>query len=86
MKSIVKKAVPQSLRSRTSFAIIVTAAILVEITSGVQYYFAQKGISESVESSAQAELKSKSLEIRNVMNVVEVAVDNMAWAVEQRLS
>ena len=37
MKSIVKKAVPQSLRSKTSFAIIVTAAILVEITSGVQY-------------------------------------------------
>lgn len=86
MKNIVKNAVPKSLRSKTSFAIIVTAAILVEITSGVQYYFAQRGISEGVESSAKAELKSKSLEIRNVMNVVEVAVDNMAWAVEQRLS
>ena len=76
----------KSLRAKSSLAIIVTAAVLVEITSGVQYYFAKKGIHEEVEHRAETELRAKSLEIRNVMNVVEVAVENMAWAVEQRLA
>jgi len=76
----------KSLRTKSSLAIIVTAAVLVEITSGIQYYFAKEGIREEVEHRAESELRAKSLEIRNVMNVVEVAVENMAWAVEQRLS
>ena len=76
----------KSLRTVSSLAIIVTAAVLVEITSGVQYYVAKKGIREEVEHRAESELRAKSLEIRNVMNVVEVAVENMAWAVEQRLA
>jgi sigma-B regulation protein RsbU (phosphoserine phosphatase) len=52
----------------------------------VQYYYAKEGIRQEVEHRAESELKAKSLEIRNVMNVVEVAVENMAWAVELRLS
>ena len=76
----------KSLRTKSSLAIIVTAAVLVELTCGIQYYFAKVGIREEVEHRAESELKAKSLEIRNVMNVVEVAVENMAWAVEQRLS
>ncbi len=76
----------KSLRTKSSLAIIVTAAVLVEITSGIQYYFAKEGIREEVEHRAESELRAKSLEIRNVMNMVEVAVENMAWAVEQRLS
>ena len=46
----------------------------------------ESGIRQEVEHRAESELKAKSLEIRNVMNVVEVAVENMAWAVELRLS
>ena len=76
----------KSLRTKSSLAIIVTAAVLVELTCGIQYYFAKEGIREEVEHRAESELLAKSLEIRNVMNVVEVAVENMAWAVEQRLS
>lgn len=76
----------KSLRTKSSLAIIITAAVLVEITSGIQYYFAKEGIRQEVEHRAESELRAKSLEIRNVMNVVEVAVENMAWAVEQRLA
>ena len=86
MKKLLKKIMPTSLRSRSSLAIIVTAAVLVEVTSAVQYFFAKEGIRQEVEHRAESELRAKSLEIRNVMNVVEVAVENMAWAVEQRLS
>lgn len=75
-----------TLRTKTSLAVIVTAAVLVEATSGVQYWFAKKGIQEEVEHRAESELRAKSLEIQNVMNTVVVAVRNMAWAVEQRLA
>ena len=81
-----KRIIPESLRHRSSLAIIVTAAVLVEATTAIQYYYAEEGIRQEVEHRAESELKAKSLEIRNVMDVVEVAVENMAWAVEQRLS
>ena len=86
MNKILKRLIPESLRHWSSLAIIITAGVLVEATTAVQYYYAKEGIRQEVEHRAESELKAKSLEIRNVMNVVEVAVENMAWAVEQRLS
>ena len=83
---IFKKIIPESLRHWSSLAIIITAGVLVEATTAVQYYYAKEGIRQEVEHRAESELKAKGLEIRNVMNVVEVAVENMAWAVEQRLA
>jgi len=86
MGKILKKLIPDTLRHKSNLTIIVTAAVLVEATSAVQYYYAKNGIRQEVEHRAESELRAKSLEIRNVMNVVEVAVENMAWAVEQRLA
>ena len=86
MKQILKRLIPEALRSKGGLAIIVTAAVLVEVTSAVQYFFAREGIREEVERRAQSELWAKSLEIRNVMTAVEVAIGNMAWAVEAELS
>ena len=86
MSKILKRLIPESLRHWSSLAIIITAGVLVEATTAVQYYYAKEGIRQEVEHRAESELRAKSLEIRNVMNVVEVAVENMAWAVEQRLS
>ena len=86
MKKLLQRVIPESLRHKSSLAIIVTAAVLVEVTTAVQYYYAREGIRQEVEHRAESELRAKSLEIRNVMDVVEVAVENMAWAVEQRLS
>ena len=86
MSNILKRVVPESLRQKSNIAIIVTAAVLVEATSAVQYYYAKVGIRQEVEHRAESELRAKRLEIRDMMNVVEVAVENMAWAVEQRLA
>ena len=86
MKQLLKRIFPKSLRHKTSLAIIVTAAVLVEATSVVQYWFSKEGIRQEVEHRAQTELRAKGLEIQNVMTAVKVAVENMAWAVEQRLS
>ena len=73
-------------RTAASFVLIVLAAVLIEITSIIQYWYAKKGIQAEVEHRAQGELRIKSLEIQNVMNEVEVAVRDMVWAVERDLA
>ena len=74
------------MRQKASIILMMIAAVLVEITSIVQYLYAQKGIQEAVEHHAQGELRIKSLKIQNVMNEVEVAVREMAWAVERDIA
>ena len=75
----------RSLQTKSTLAIIITAAVLLEATSAVQYLFARKGIREEIERRAQTELQVKNLEIQKVMASVESAVGNMVWAVEERL-
>ena len=86
MKKILRRLTPKTLRSKSSLAIILTAAVLVELTNGVQYLFAKRGIQNEVEQRAKSELRAKSLEIENVTTAVEVAVNNMVWAVEAELA
>ena len=86
MKKILRRLIPKTLRSKSSLAIILTAAVLVELTNGVQYLFAKRGIQNEVEHRAKSELRAKSLEIENVTTAIEVAVNNMVWAVEAGLA
>ena len=71
--------------SRGSLVIIIVASLLVGLTTAIQYWYAKQGIEDDVELHAQSELHVKSLKIQNVMNEVEVAVREMAWAVERDL-
>ncbi len=80
------KIIPREFRSKSSMGIILIAAILVEVTSGVQYWYSKKVIQSGVESRAKGELEAKGLEIEKVTTAVEVAIDNMVWAVEAELS
>ena len=72
----------KSLKTKSTLAIIITAAVLIETTSVVQYKFASDGIREEVQQRAESELKVRNLKIKNVMSAVEVAVQNMEWIVE----
>ncbi|MBP3712117.1 MAG: SpoIIE family protein phosphatase [Bacteroidaceae bacterium] len=86
MKETLKKLMPRALRSKSSLAIILTAAVLVEVTNGVQYLFAKRSLQEEVEHRAKSELRAKGLEIENVTTAIEVAADNMVWAIESELA
>lgn len=83
ISNILKKLRPET--SRSSLALIVVAAVLVEVTSAVQYWFAREGIREEVQQRAETELKVKSLEIQKVMVAVEAVVQNSVWEVEQQI-
>jgi len=84
--NIFKKIQPQTPRWKSSLALIITAAVLIEATSAIQYWFASNGIQKEVQHRAESELKVKSLEIQNVLTAVEVAVNNKAWWIEQQLA
>ena len=70
---------------RAALAIIILAAVLIELTNVVQYFFAREGIRKEAERRAQSELYSTSLEIEKVTTAVEVAMRNHVSVVEQRL-
>ena len=76
----------KSFQTRSTLYIIITAAVLIELTSLVQYFYARRGIREGVQHRAETELQLKSLEIQKVMTAVETAVENTAWVLEQQLA
>ena len=73
------------MKSRYSVAIIVTVAILLQLISTVQYFFARTGIRAEVEHKAETELRVKNLEIQKVMVAVETAISNTVWETEHLL-
>lgn len=81
-----KKNLPAALRSKSSLAIIVLAAVLIELTSVLQYWFAREGIRQEVEHRAETELHVKNLEIQKVMVAVETAIKNTVWTAELSLA
>ena len=53
------------LRQHISLTIIVVAALLLELTTGVQNYYAQSMIQNLVESYIGSEMRGNSLQIQN---------------------
>ncbi len=74
------------IKANTSLTIIVVAALLLELSTGVLYYFAQNIIERTVRRLMDREMNAISLSIRNQMAKVEVTVENMAWVVTDDLA
>jgi len=72
-------------KKKFGIAVLVVAALLLECTSLVQYWFAREGIREEVVHRAQSELKVKSLTIENFLVEVETAIKNLAWIAEEQI-
>ena len=74
------------LKSHTSLTVIIAAALLLELTTGVLYYSAQRIIQRTVEGLVQREMNAINLSMRNKLAKVEVTVDNMSWVVTECLA
>ena len=59
--------------------LVFVAALTLEATSLIQYYFAQKGIREEASLRAESELENTKLQIRDVIDQAEAAVRNSVW-------
>ena len=73
------------LKTNASLTIIVVAALLLELTTGVMYYSAQNIIQLTMERLVEREMNAIYLNIRNHLAKVEVTLDNMAWIVTDDL-
>ena len=73
------------VKDNLPLTLILVAALLLELTSGVMYYSAQHIIHRTVEKLIDREMNALFLCIRNKLSKVEVTVDNMAWVVSDGL-
>ena len=76
----------KSIGKKASIAILITAALLMMLISGIQYYTAHKEIRDNLEKNAERELIIKALDIRQSRSSVELALQNHRWEVEQLLA
>lgn len=74
------------IKANTSLTIIIVAALLLELSTGVLYYSAQNIIERTVTRLMDQEMNAISLSIRNQLSKVEVIVENMAWVVTDDLA
>ena len=66
----------KNIRAKVSIAILITAAVLMMSISGIQYYSAHKEIRDNLEKNAEMELVIKTLNIRQTLAEVELALQN----------
>lgn len=61
---------------------LIIAALMIQVSGAVQFFFACNGIRKEVDVRAQSEMKMKSLKIQQMLSNVESAVDNINWMLE----
>ena len=75
----------KSAHKRSNIAILITAALLMLLISGIQQYSARKQIRSDLERNAEMELVIKSIAVKHSLEDVELALRNRSWEFEQIL-
>ena len=83
--SKLKNNISKSIRNRSSVAILITAAVLMLLISGIQQYSARKQIRINLERNAEMELIIKAIDVRHSLEDVSLALRNRSWEFEQFL-
>ena len=74
------------LKVNTSLAIIIAAAVLLEIISAVQYYYMHGLLAEELEYRAESELTTKAIIVKNSLNMSEVSLRGHIRDIKRNLS
>ena len=75
----------RQLQTRSGVLLLLTAAILLQAGSAIQYYFSRNGIREEISKRATSELEVRSLKIEQMVTRVETAIGNLHWTLEQSI-
>lgn len=73
-------------RKNYGLEIIIAAAVLLQIVSGIQYLFTKRGIENEARQLAKIRLENTNLVVEGAMNTVEVAIGNLAGFVSKYAS
>ena len=74
------------MKNYLPLTVIIAAALMLELTTGVMYYSSQNIIKQTMDRLVQHEMNAIYLCIRNKLEEVEVTLDNMAWIVADDLA
>ena len=85
MKKGIRKQLNGFFKTYTSLTIIIAAALLLEVTTGVMYYTAHSSLQSTMERLMEREMAAIYLCIRNKLANIEVTMDNMSWVVQRNL-
>ena len=80
-----KSTTSKKVRNKASIAILITAAVLMLLISGIQQYFSRNQIRIDLENNAEMELVVKALSAKHALEDVELALRNRRWEFEQIL-
>ena len=69
----------------SQIAILITAAVLMLLISGIQQNYARKEIRKNLEHNAEMELIIKSINVKHSLDDVSLALRNRSWEFEQFL-
>ena len=75
----------KSVRNKSNLAILITAAVLMLLISGIQQNYARKEIRKNLEHNAEMELIIKSINVKHSLEDVTLALRNRSWEFEQFL-
>ena len=75
----------KKLRVRSGFWIIVVAAVVLELTAGIQYFCSRKAIQDEAALRAKSELRNAELEINVVTAQLESAAKTLSMMAEKNL-
>ena len=76
----------QTLKGHKNVLFIIAAALLVELFSAAQYYFAHNLLEKELDSRAESELRMKAILIRGILNVMEKTVGEHIWDIKRNIA
>ena len=69
----------KKLRNLKALLLVFVAALALEVTAVVQFYYSQKGLREEAKLRAEGELDATRYEIMDIIDQAEAAVRNSVW-------
>ena len=79
------KSLSGTTRNKSSITILITAAVLMLLISGIQQNYARKQIRNNLERNAEMELIIRSIDVKHSLEDVTLALRNRSWEFEQFL-
>ena len=75
------KRIGNFFKTHSNLTVILAAALLLELTTGVLYYNAQNIIHEMMGRLVRQEMKGIAMNIRKQLSKAEVVINNYTWVV-----
>ena len=76
----------RTLKGHKNVLIIIAAALLVELFSAAQYYYAHDLLEQELDNRAESELRVKAILIRGILNVMEKTVNEHVWDIRRNIA